>query len=178
MISTKYHTSRLSIWLVLAGVGWMGIGAVLVPAASGAEAPVPEAALSAISRSLHQHPDVTAANARVCQAIHRLGLSRAQSRPQISLSINGGRQLLEWIKGQNGRPDRRVANNTTQPENQMPFYETIIEIPEARLTKSSIIPEIAAGMPLTVDILGDKRTVMNYIMTPIQKSWQAAFREK
>jgi len=72
----------------------------------------------------------------------------------------------------------RVANNTTQPENQMPFYETIIEIPEARLTKSSIIPEIAAGMPLTVDILGDKRTVMNYIMTPIQKSWRAAFREK
>ena len=64
----------------------------------------------------------------------------------------------------------RVANNTTQPENQMPFYETIIEIPEARLTKSSIIPEIASGMPLTVDILGDKRTVMNYIMTPIQKS--------
>ena len=72
----------------------------------------------------------------------------------------------------------RVANNTSQPENQMPFYETIIEIPEARLTKSGIIPEIAAGMPLTVDILGDKRTVMNYIMTPIQKSWQAAFREK
>ena len=71
-----------------------------------------------------------------------------------------------------------VANNTTQPENQMPFYETMIEIPKIELTKSPIRPEITAGMPLTVDILGDKRTVMNYIMTPIQKSLKTAFREK
>jgi HlyD family type I secretion membrane fusion protein len=73
---------------------------------------------------------------------------------------------------------QRVANNTTQPENQMPFYETMIEIPKIELTKSPIRPEITAGMPLTVDILGDKRTVMNYIMTPIQKSLKTAFREK
>lgn len=73
---------------------------------------------------------------------------------------------------------QRVATNTTQPENQQPFYETIIEIPDMRLTKSNIAPEISAGMPLTVDILGDKRTVMSYIITPIQKSWRTAFREK
>ena len=73
---------------------------------------------------------------------------------------------------------QRVANNTTQPENQMPFYETMIEIPKIELTKSPIRPVITAGMPLTVDILGDKRTVMNYIMTPIQKSLKTAFREK
>jgi len=65
---------------------------------------------------------------------------------------------------------QRVAKNTTQLENQMPFYETIIEIPELRLTKSGVLPDITAGMPLTVDILGDKRTVINYIMTPIEKS--------
>ena len=35
-----------------------------------------------------------------------------------------------------------------------------------------------AGMPLQVDILGGKRTIMNYIMTPIQKSLATAFREK
>jgi len=51
-------------------------------------------------------------------------------------------------------------------------------IPSVKLTKSDIAPEIAAGMPLTVDILGDKRTVISYIMTPIQKSWASAFREK
>ena len=72
---------------------------------------------------------------------------------------------------------RRVASNTTQPENAMPFYETIIAIPEVAFTKSPDEPVITAGMPLQVDILGGKRTVMNYIMTPIQKSLATAFRE-
>ena len=73
---------------------------------------------------------------------------------------------------------RRVASNTTQPENAMPFYETIIAIPEVAFTKSPDEPVITAGMPLQVDILGGKRTVMNYIMTPIQKSLVTAFKEK
>ena len=73
---------------------------------------------------------------------------------------------------------RRVASNTTQPENAMPFYETIIAIPEVAFTKSPDEPVITAGMPLQVDILGGKRTVMKYIMTPIQKSLATAFKEK
>jgi HlyD family type I secretion membrane fusion protein len=73
---------------------------------------------------------------------------------------------------------RKVAGNTTQPENAMPFYETIIAIPEVAFTKSPETPVITAGMPLQVDILGGKRTIMNYIMTPIQKSLAMAFREK
>ena len=73
---------------------------------------------------------------------------------------------------------RRVASNTTQPENAMPFYETIIAIAEVAFTKSPDEPVITAGMPLQVDILGGKRTVMNYIMTLIQKSLATAFREK
>ena len=73
---------------------------------------------------------------------------------------------------------RRVAKNTTQPENAMPFYETIIAIPKVAFTKSPDTPVITAGMPLQVDILGGKRTIMNYIMTPIQKSLATAFREK
>ena len=73
---------------------------------------------------------------------------------------------------------RRVASNTTQPENAMPFYETIIAIPEVAFTKSPDEPVITAGIPLQVDILGGKRTVMNYIMTPIQKSLATAFRQE
>lgn len=73
---------------------------------------------------------------------------------------------------------RRVASNTTQPENAMPFYETIIAIPEMAFTKSREDPVISSGMPLQVDILGGKRTVMEYIMTPTQKSLAAASLEK
>ena len=73
---------------------------------------------------------------------------------------------------------QRVANNTTQLEGQQPFYEIIIEIPEMRLTKSAITLDIVAGMSLTIDILGDKRTGMDYIITPIEKSWKMAFWKK
>jgi hypothetical protein len=34
------------------------------------------------------------------------------------------------------------------------------------------------GLPLNVDTLGDKRTVMNYMITPIEKSWKTAFWKK
>jgi len=112
-------------------------------------------------------------------------LARAQVMPQHVAAVRPGQIARLSVSAYD--PSRygvlmgvvqRVATNTTQPENQMPYYETIIEIPEVRLTKSGIQPEITPGMPLTVDILGDKRTVMNYIITPIEKSWKSAFREQ
>jgi multidrug efflux pump subunit AcrA (membrane-fusion protein) len=72
----------------------------------------------------------------------------------------------------------RVANNTTQEEQMPPYYETMIIIPKVELTKTNVPPELFAGMLVTVDILGDKRTIMSYIMTPIEKSLKTAFREK
>ena len=47
-----------------------------------------------------------------------------------------------------------------------------------RLTKSVITPDIAAGMALMIDILGDKRTVVDYIIKAIEKSWKTTFCEK
>ena len=41
-----------------------------------------------VTRSLLQHPEVAKANARVCQSIHRLGLSKAEARPQLGLEIS------------------------------------------------------------------------------------------
>ena len=66
---------------------------------------------------------------------------------------------------------QRVAKNN-RLENQMPYYENIIKIPDVVLTKSGVTLGITAGMPLTVDVLGDKRTVMNYVITLIEKSWK------
>jgi HlyD family type I secretion membrane fusion protein len=72
---------------------------------------------------------------------------------------------------------RKVSTKTTQPENAMPFYETIICIPNIAFTKSSKTHVVTAGMPLQIDILGGKRIIMEYIMTPIQKSLPTAFPE-
>jgi len=369
-----YFLSRLTGKPILGLVGICLVSGLVPHGPAGADTDL-MALTPEVTRSLLQHPEVAEANARVCQSIHRLGLSKAEARPQLGLEISGGRQIVERVKGEGGRPDnrgpsesgtdpnrtdilgrpialaddeisgahkrdyahrsrdniydgtlsvryqqaigsaelarlaaearksdlqgkqremesltdnfkaeaaaqlveaktkaaqylsrqealrgkvrhaeiraplsgtvsavhvktigavvqagtvlvdivpaesvllaraqvlpqhvaavrpgqiarlsvsaydpsrygvlmgvvQRVATNTTQPENQMPYYETIIEIPEVRLTKSGIQPEITPGMPLTVDILGDKRTVMNYIITPIEKSWKSAFREQ
>jgi hypothetical protein len=72
----------------------------------------------------------------------------------------------------------RVANNATQQENMPPFYETLIKIPDLSFPRSPIKPELVPGMQATIDILGGKRTVMDYILTPIKKASRAAFREK
>lgn len=111
--------------------------------------------------------------------------SRAQINPQDIADVQPGQvariSLAAYDPSRYGvvmGVVRRVASNTTQPENAMPFYETIIAIPEVDFTKSPDEPVISSGMPLQVDILGGKRTVMEYIMTPIQKSLATAFREK
>ena len=274
-----YFLSRLIGKPILGLVGICLVSGLVPHGPAGADTDL-MALIPEVTRSLLQHPEVAEANARVCQSIHRLGLSKAEARKSdlqgkqrekesltdnfkaeaaaqlveaktkaaqyisrqealrgkvrhaeiraplsgtvsavhvktIGAVVQAGTVLVDIVpaesvllaraqvlpqhvaavrRGQIARlsvsaydPSRygvlmgvvqRVATNTTQPENQMPYYETIIEIPEVRLTKSGIQPEITPGMPLSVDILGDKRTVMNYIITPIEKSWKSAFREQ
>ena len=90
--------------LGIAGI-WGLLSGVIAAADTG-----PAVLAAEVARSLIQHPEVSEANARVCQAIHRLGLSKAEARPKFDLSISGGRQFLERIKGQSSRPDRRGAS--------------------------------------------------------------------
>ncbi len=73
---------------------------------------------------------------------------------------------------------QRVAQNTTQEEGMAPYYVTMIEIPEARFSKSNEDIVIVPGSPVMVDIIGHKRTVMNYILTPLERAAGKAFREK
>jgi hypothetical protein len=48
--------------------------------------------------ALLNHPEISEANARVCQAIHRLGLGRALRRPQVNLTVSGSQQLFDRIR--------------------------------------------------------------------------------
>ena len=43
---------------------------------------------------------------------------------------------------------------------------------------TDVIPEIVPGMQVTVDIIGGKRTVLGYILSPIERATAVAFREK
>jgi len=72
----------------------------------------------------------------------------------------------------------RIASNSTSEERMPPYYETMIEIPDPRFSKSAEEVEVVPGMTATVDIIGKKRTVLNYILTPIERASGVVFREK
>ena len=73
---------------------------------------------------------------------------------------------------------QQIASNTTQSETEPPYYETMIEIPFPRFSKSEADIEVVPGMTVTVDMIGNKRTIMNYILTPLERASSVAFREK
>lgn len=72
----------------------------------------------------------------------------------------------------------KIATNSTQKENQPPYYQTIIKIPDPTFPQSGIKPDIVPGMPVVVDVLGGKRTVLDYILSPIERASTIIFREK
>ena len=73
---------------------------------------------------------------------------------------------------------QNIANNSTQEENLPPYYVTLIRIPDPQFEQSGFVPEVVPGMTVIVDVLGGKRTVMNYILSPIERAQSIAFREK
>lgn len=73
---------------------------------------------------------------------------------------------------------QKIAANTTQEERMPPYYETMIEIPVPRFSKTDEEIEVVPGMQVVVDILGQKRSVLSYILSPLQKAASVAFREK
>ena len=72
----------------------------------------------------------------------------------------------------------KIASNSTQPDNQPPYYQTMIKIPDPVFQQSQLRPDIVPGMPVVVDVLGGKRTVLGYVLSPIQRASTIVFREK
>ena len=71
-----------------------------------------------------------------------------------------------------------IATDTTKKEGMPPYSETMIEIGNPVFSKAGITPDAVPGMQVTVDIIGGMRTVMDYILTPIKRATDVAFREK
>ena len=71
--------------------------------------------------SLLDHPSIQTGRARTCQAIHRLGIQRAEFRPQISGSINSERQVFGHFKSSNnqGERDRAEARALNRQESNV-----------------------------------------------------------
>ena len=111
-------------------------------------------------------------------------LIRAQILPKDLAEVRIGQMatisLTFYDRAQYGHLEgvvAHIARNVTEAENMPPYYETEIKLTNSQLTKSSVDPELEAGMELTVDILGGKRTILEYVMLPILKAANTVFCE-
>ena len=71
-----------------------------------------------------------------------------------------------------------IAQNVTETERGDSYYESWIRTTERVFAKSGIEPKILPGMAAQVDILGEKRTVMEYLMAPILQTTDRALTEQ
>ena len=72
----------------------------------------------------------------------------------------------------------KVAANSTQQENLPPYFVTMIKVADPVFAETGIVAEIVPGTPVVVDMIAGKRTVLNYILSPINRAQNIAFREK
>lgn len=73
---------------------------------------------------------------------------------------------------------QRIASNTTIEEGQAPYYQTMVEVPNLKFSKSDEKVEIVPGMTVVIDIIGKKRSVLSYILTPLNRASGVVFRER
>jgi adhesin transport system membrane fusion protein len=71
-----------------------------------------------------------------------------------------------------------IAQNTTETERGEIYYDTWVRTRENTFAKSGIQPKIIPGMIAQVDILGEKRSVMEYILSPILQTTSRALTEQ
>lgn len=71
-----------------------------------------------------------------------------------------------------------IAQNTTQHESGGAYYEVWVRTEDTRFSKSPIQPNILPGMQAQVDILGEKRTVLQYLLAPILRASSRALTEQ
>jgi len=71
----------------------------------------------------------------------------------------------------------KIAQNTTQTQQGEIYYDAWILTEGDKLSKSNIQPNIMPGMIATVDLIGGKLTVLEYIVSPLKKGASIAFTE-
>lgn len=71
----------------------------------------------------------------------------------------------------------KIAGNTIQPSGGEAYYETYIKIIDGRFSGTKRMADLVSGMEVVVDILGGKRTILDYVLTPFNRATTVVFRE-
>jgi len=72
----------------------------------------------------------------------------------------------------------KIAQNTTKTQQGEIYYDAWVKTEGSTFSKSDINPNILPGMLAQVDMLGEKRTIFQYIMSPLKRSASRALSEQ
>ena len=72
----------------------------------------------------------------------------------------------------------KIAQNTTTTQQGEIYYDSWIKTTGSTFSKSPIKPNILPGMIAQVDMLGEKRTIFEYIMSPLNRMASRALSEQ
>ena len=64
----------------------------------------------------------------------------------------------------------KIAQNTTKTQQGEIYYDAWVKTEGSTFSKSDIKPNILPGMIAQVDMLGEKRTIFEYIMSPLKRN--------
>ena len=70
------------------------------------------------------------------------------------------------------------ADRLTNDKSGIAFYRVDVRIDPAQLTKLKKGVKMTSGMPASVTVVGGKRSIMSYLISPITSTWEDAFREE
>jgi adhesin transport system membrane fusion protein len=71
----------------------------------------------------------------------------------------------------------KIAQNTTEARGEESYYDTWIRTTENSFENSEVIPKILPGMISEVNLVGDKKTVLEYLINPLNKISTRALTE-
>ena len=72
----------------------------------------------------------------------------------------------------------KIAQNTTTTQQGEIYYDAWVKTQGSTFSKSPINPNILPGMIAQVDMLGEKRTIFEYIMSPLNRMASRALSEQ
>lgn len=71
----------------------------------------------------------------------------------------------------------QIADNTTKTDTES-FYEAVVQLPTLITTKSQKRIQATPGMNIQAEILGEPKTVMEYVLNPLVKTQSAALTDQ
>ena len=110
----------------------------------------------------------------------------AMIRPEDVDEVRVGMPARVQLTGLNQRfnqaMDAKVsvvtADRMTNQQSGLSFYRVDVRIDPSQLSKLKKGVQMTSGMPATVTVVGGKRSVMGYLISPITSTWEDAFRQE